>query len=200
MTAREVVRRVLARVDDGAYATLALGGELGRARLSDGDRALATELVYGVLRQRARLDYALAAYAPRGLGGVDGRTLNTLRLGAYQLLFSRVPAHAAVDDAVEATRRGRGARLAGFVNALLRRLASTGEPAPPDEPVARLAVVGSAPEWLARDALRRFGADEAAAFLSALNQPAPLGCAPTRCARRGTSSRPRSPSSGRPRA
>jgi 16S rRNA (cytosine967-C5)-methyltransferase len=175
MNARDVARRVLQRVDEGAYATLALAGELGRARgLAAADRGLATELVYGVLKRRRRLDWALAGYAPRGLDALDERVLDALRLGAYQILFLRVPAHAAVDDAVGAIKRLRGQKLANFANALLRRLARDGEPPPPSEPLARLAVLESAPDWLARDAVARFGSDEAQAYLAALNVPAPL--------------------------
>jgi 16S rRNA (cytosine967-C5)-methyltransferase len=169
MNARDVARRVLQRVDEGAYATLALSGELDRARLSAPDRALATELVYGVLKQRRRLDFALAAQAPRGLKKLDERVLDALRIGAYQILFLRVPAHAAVDDAVGAVKKIRGAKLAGFANALLRALAQKGEPEH-----APLGVRCSAPDWLVDDAVRRFGRDEAAAFLTALNAPAPL--------------------------
>src|SRR5215470_8534202 len=64
MTSREVARRVLDRVDRGAaWATLALDGELERSGLADRDRRLAAELVYGVLRHRARIDRALGAHA-----------------------------------------------------------------------------------------------------------------------------------------
>jgi len=176
-TARDLARRVLQRVEEGAYTTLALAGELGRARLSDQDRALATELAYGVLKRRARLDWALAAYAPRGLDGLDARVRDALRVGAYQILFLRVPSHAAVDDAVEAVKRVRGAKLAGFVNALLRRLARDGEPRPPDaarDLAAHLAVLESAPRWLVEFALDKFEHGEAMAFLASLNQPAPV--------------------------
>jgi 16S rRNA (cytosine967-C5)-methyltransferase len=166
---------VLQRVDEGAYATLALAGELGRARgLAPADRGLATELVYGVLKRRRRLDWALGAYAPRGLDALDGRVRDTLRIGAYQLLFLRVPAHAAVDDAVAAIKRTRGQGLANFANALLRRLGREGEPPPPSSPIERLGVVESAPDWLVRDAVARFGEEEARAYLAALNAPAPL--------------------------
>src|SRR5262249_61235731 len=103
------------------------------ARLRDDATALATELVYGVLKRRLRLDRALAAFAPRGLGGLDPQTVDALRLGALQILFLRVPAHAAVDDAVGAIKRARGDKLAGFANAILRRLARDGEPPLPDE-------------------------------------------------------------------
>ena len=177
MNARDVARRVLARVDEGAYATLALSGELGRARnLTPSDRGLATELVYGVLKRRLRLDHALAALAPRGLEALDQRVLDALRIGAHQILFLRVPAHAAVDDAVGAVKQARGQKLANFANALLRRLAREGEPPPPplSDPVAHLSIVESAPSWLVRDALDRFGFDEAQRYLAALNAPAPL--------------------------
>jgi 16S rRNA (cytosine967-C5)-methyltransferase len=174
VTAREVARRVLARVHEGAYATLALSGELQRARLSPQDRALATELVYGVLKRRARLDWSLAALAPRGLGSLDARVLDALRLAAHQILFMRVPAHAAVDDAVDAVKKTRSAKLGGFANALLRRLAREGEAPPPASLPDELAVTESAPRWLVDDALGRFSADEARRFLASLNTPAPL--------------------------
>jgi 16S rRNA (cytosine967-C5)-methyltransferase len=172
--AREVARRVLARVEEGAYATLALAGELQRQRPSEADRALATELVYGVLKQRLRLDHSLAALTPRGLDKLDARVRDALRVGAYQILFLRVPAHAAVDDAVEAVKRARGAKLAGFANALLRRLAREGEAPLPDDPIAALSVGESAPRWLVEDALRQFAAPEAREFLASLNRPAPV--------------------------
>jgi 16S rRNA (cytosine967-C5)-methyltransferase len=174
-SAREVARRALARVAQGSYATLALGGELGRSGLSDADRALATELVYGALRQRERLDRALAAHAPRGLGQLDGFTHDALRLGAYQILFLRVPAHAAVDDAVEAVKRMRGPRLGGFVNALLRRLANAGEPPFPsvDDWAAHLAARESMPRWIVDRVLKSLGPDVGAAALAAFNTPAP---------------------------
>ena len=170
MNARDIARRVLRRVDEGAYATLALAGELGRAKNAPvADRALATELTYGVLKQRRRLDHALAAYAPRGLDSLDARVLDALRVGAYQILFLRVPAHAAVDDAVETIKRSRSQKLANFANGLLRALARGGEPA-----TTSLGVRTSAPDWLVDDAVARFGADEAERFLSSLNAPAPL--------------------------
>jgi len=171
--ARDTARRVLRRVHDGAWATLALGGELGRVGSAQ-DRALCTELVYGVLKQRRRLDWALAARAPRGLGSLDETVLDALRLGAYQILFLRIPAHAAVDDAVDAIKRLRSPKLAGFANAVLRGLAKDGEPPPPGEPVARLGVETSAPDWLVADALARFSPEEAALSLHAWNQPAPV--------------------------
>jgi len=184
MNARDLARRVLQRVDAGAYASLALAGELGKARLDEADRALATELVHGVLKRRTRLDRALAACAQRegSLERLDGVTRNALRLAAHQLLFLRVPAHAAVDDAVGAIKRLRGPRLAGFANALLRRLAREGEPALPPAPgdgdraalVEHLALVESTPRWIVEAALEPLGPAELPSLLAAWNAPPPL--------------------------
>lgn len=178
-SARSVARRVLARVaeDSGAYATLALHGELDRSGLSPRDRGLCVELCYGVLRQRLRLDRALNACADRGLARLDDTVRDALRLGAYQLLFTRVPPHAAVDDAVEAVKRLRGPGLAGFVNALLHRLVKQGEPPlPPEQNQDRnaLSLRHSLPPWAVDDAQARFSPEEAAVYLAALNLPPPL--------------------------
>ena len=173
--AREVARRVLARVADGSWATPALAGELARGNLSDSDRALAMELVHGVLKRRTRLDRALAALAPRGLGSLDVRVLDALRMAAHQILFLRVPAHAAVDDAVGAIRRTRGERLAGFVNALLRKLATAGEPPLPQtsDKIADLAIAESLPRELVERVRASVGDEELAAALAAFNAPSP---------------------------
>jgi 16S rRNA (cytosine967-C5)-methyltransferase len=131
-TARDVARRVLRRVEQGALATPALARALDGAGLSGRDRRLASELVHGVSRHRSRLDRALAAMAPRGLRRLSPAMRAALRVAAYQILvLDRIPAHAAVSDAVSAARAVGGARMAGFANGLLRRLARDGEPALP---------------------------------------------------------------------
>lgn len=147
-TPRDVARRVLDRVErQGAWATPTLDGELSRAGLDDRDRRLASELVYGVLRHRTRLDRAIAAHAD--LKRTPPRVVLALRVAAYQLLFlDRVPAYAAVDDAVAAARQVGGAKLAGFVNAVLRKLDSAREPALPKSGRARIEIESSLPAWI----------------------------------------------------
>jgi 16S rRNA (cytosine967-C5)-methyltransferase len=180
VTARDLARGVLERVErDGAYANRALTVALDRApEMSPEDRGLATELVYGVLRRQARLDRALGALAPRGLDRLDPRVRIALRLGAYQLLFlDRVPAYAAVDDAVEACKRVGGRGVAGFANALLRKLGRAGEPPLPDpanDPRGYLtAAVGLAP-WLAALLLDELPPADAIAFADSIATPAPV--------------------------
>ena len=177
---RDLARAVLERVETGgAFASRALSSALDRARdLPAAERALATELVYGVLRRRARLDRALEALARKGLGGLDPRVRIALRLAAYQILFlDRVPAYAAVDDAVEACKRLRGAGVAGLANAILRRLAAAGEPPLPDatrDPLGYLVDADGLPPWLATLLLAELPASEALAFAATIGAPAPL--------------------------
>ena len=101
LTARQLARDVLERVElDGAYANRALLAALDRApAMAADDRALATEIVYGVLRRHGRLERALGALATSGLDRLDPRARIAMRAGAYQILFlDRIPAYAAVDD------------------------------------------------------------------------------------------------------
>jgi 16S rRNA (cytosine967-C5)-methyltransferase len=180
VTARDLARQVLERVElGGAYASRALSAALDRAsNLGPEDRALATELVYGVLRRRGRLDRALEPLARTGLGGLDPEIRVALRLAAYQILFlDRVPAYAAVDDAVEACKRVGGRGVAGLANALLRRLARVGEPPLPDpavDPRGHLLAAAGLPPWLADLLLAELPAPEAIAFAASAAAPAPV--------------------------
>ena len=176
-TARELARQVLLRVEtDGAYASRALGAALDRAsELSQAERGLATELVYGVLRRRARLDRALDAVSERGLADLDPEIRNLLRVGAYQILFlDRIPAYAAVNETVEAAKTVKAGRYRGLANALLRRIAERGEPPlpdPADDPAGFMVASMGFPPWLARLALGELGPARALDFARAGTGP-----------------------------
>jgi 16S rRNA (cytosine967-C5)-methyltransferase len=171
--------RVLRRVSDaGAYADLTLRAELGRCALPARDRALATELVYGTLRWRGRLDALLERVLSRRLDALEASVLDLLRLGAYQLVFcDRVPDAAAVSESVRLAHAAKLGRASGLVNAALRRLARDQAtivlPALADDPFGHLVHALSIPPWVARRWLAAFGSEEAAALGAALNQPAP---------------------------
>lgn len=162
--ARDIAAVVVSRVErDRAYAAAALDAELERhPQLDPRERALATELSYGTLRVRAALLARLEPLAPRGLGKLDPLVRAHLLVAAYQLLLlERIPAHAAVDAAVGAVKRGRSARLAGFVNAVLRKIASQKRLDP------ERAIVESAPGWLVERMEAAVGPEEARALLGA---------------------------------
>src|SRR5688572_12595507 len=102
-TGRDVALDVLERVAQrGAFASSALRAAFSQVELSSRDRALATELVYGVLRMRGHLDRALKVASGKRLKDLHRPLHETLRLAAYQIIYlDRVPSFAAVDAAVE---------------------------------------------------------------------------------------------------
>ncbi|MFI4944849.1 MAG: RsmB/NOP family class I SAM-dependent RNA methyltransferase [Burkholderiales bacterium] len=123
------------------------------------DRALVHELVLGSLRRRGWLDHVLAGLSSRPLHTLAPGVREALRLGAYQLLFTRVAPHAAVSESVELAREEEP-RASGFANAVLRRLQRDGPPVEPDasaDPLAWLCTAGSLPAWLAERWLAQLG-------------------------------------------
>jgi 16S rRNA (cytosine967-C5)-methyltransferase len=145
------------------------------------DRALATDLVTGTLRWQQQLDYLIGEFARRPIHKLDFAVLQVLRLGVYQLLhLDRVPAAAAVNDAVAMTRRARKASAAGLVNAVLRGVSRNAHrlplpKRPPDgDPLDFLAISMSHPRWLARRWTDRYGFEGAEAWEQFNNSPAPI--------------------------
>src|SRR6266480_518206 len=148
-TARSVALEAIRRViDERAYSNLVVPGLLGRSGLDERDRAFAAELAYGTLRRRIPIDHAIEARASRPIGRMTPGVRNALRLGAYQIAFTSVPAHAAVGETVGLV----GPRERGFVNAVLRRLAvsppsstRSSRTAQAARPVRRLTASSSSP-------------------------------------------------------
>ncbi len=178
--ARHLAFDVLSRVEDGAYADLTLSAELDRnPALDRRERALATELVYGVLRRRGRLDFVLRQCSRQPLRKLEPAVLRLLRLGAYQLLeLDRVPVRAAVHATVELARRIGLHRATGFVNGVLRTLDRDRHklpwPDPVQAPADYLEQVLSLPGWLGGLWLDQFGPEEALALAAAMADPAPF--------------------------
>src|SRR5205807_457134 len=101
-------------------------------RIEPREAALATELTYGSLRWQLQLDRALEQFSDKSITELDAPVRVALRLAAFELLHHpRVPARAAVHEAVELAKELKAARAASFVNAVLRRLADARAPAPP---------------------------------------------------------------------
>jgi 16S rRNA (cytosine967-C5)-methyltransferase len=158
-SARRVALDALSRIDiDGAYANLVLPPMLDAGRLDLRDRAFVTELVYGTTRMRRACDWAADRFV-NDPDRIEPVVRNVLRLGTYQLLFLRTPAHAAVATAVDlAPDRARG-----LVNAVLRKVAA--EPVRWPDPPTRL----SYPDWLVARLATDLGADDALGALEEMN-------------------------------
>jgi len=139
------------------------------------DRRLATELGYGIMRNRARLDFYISRLAGRELQRIDGVVLWILRLGLYELEFLRTPDHAAVYESVDLARGFRKTSAKSFVNAILRGFSRQRPELPSGDSSGALAVRYSHPEWLVTRYLERFGAASTARLLERNNSnPLPL--------------------------
>jgi 16S rRNA (cytosine967-C5)-methyltransferase len=158
---RQVALSALRDVARGAYADAALERGFGRAQLTAADRHLATELVYGTVRQRRTLDAMIDRLLRKPeKSGSELRSI--LQLGLYQLHYlDRIPAAAAVDTTVELTKENRMAGLAALVNGVLRQYlrqqaefvgdwCAVGEPGaePLAAKITRLGTLYSFPDWL----------------------------------------------------
>ncbi len=173
-TARRIAAEVLGRVEVGsAFANLALDAALRAAgRIEPREAALATELTYGTLRWQLQLDRALERYSDRTITELDAPVRTALRLCAFELLHHpRVPARAAVNEAVELCKALGAARASGFANAVLRKLSVERKPAPPPprdaDPAGHLAALYAHPRWMVERWIAWLGFDEAAALCAA---------------------------------
>jgi 16S rRNA (cytosine967-C5)-methyltransferase len=164
--------------DRDAYANLLLPALLSERGLTGRDAAFATELTYGTLRGRGTYDAILAACSDRD--ELDPPVRDVLRLGAHQLLATRVGSHAAVATSVDLAKDVCGPRPSGFVNAVLRRVATRDldawiqvvVPGRSQDPTGYLAVRYSYPRWIVdafRDALGEAAATETEDALAAGN-------------------------------
>jgi len=160
---------VLRGVDErDAYANLLLPALLRERGLTGRDAALATELSYGTLRGQGSYDAILAVCSDRNLAAVDPPVRQVLRLGAHQLLATRVRSHAAVATSVDLARYVAGPRPAGFVNAVLRRVATRNlqewldivAPRRAEDPVGHLSVRYSHPRWIVTALSAALGEEE----------------------------------------
>ena len=174
---RKAAWQVSRSVAEGAYANLELPKVLRAAGLHGRDAAFATELTYGAIRMRGLYDAVIEFAAGRPVAQIDPPVLDTLRIGAHQILGMRVPSHAAASETVALAREMNGTGASGFVNAVLRRITertreewvrevTAGRPR--DE---ALAVEHSHPAWVVRalrGALRAGGVTDEAELDAAL--------------------------------
>jgi 16S rRNA (cytosine967-C5)-methyltransferase len=172
------------RMVNGSRTDLPAAMAHARTRLHDErDRALAGEIATGTLRWQAAFDHVIRVFAQRPIGRLDPEIVDILRMTMFQLLhLTRVPASAAVDDAVDLAKKAGKRSAAPLVNAILRRVSREREklPLPPRDPdsrdgsVAYLATTLSHPEWLVTRWLDRFGFDAAEVWCQFDNGPAAL--------------------------
>jgi 16S rRNA (cytosine967-C5)-methyltransferase len=173
LTAREAAYQVVLRVfEDDAYADRVL--RTTASGLDGRDRALAQRLAFGTVQRVRTLDYAIESLGKRPVRKLDPPVRAALRLGAYQLGYTEVATHAAVNESVELVRRARLERAVAFTNAVLRRLSEgmAGLVASLSEETPRAAALKhSYPDWVAELWWDELGRDDALALMRAQNEP-----------------------------
>jgi 16S rRNA (cytosine967-C5)-methyltransferase len=170
MSARSAAYEVVLRVfEDDAYADRVL--RTAAADLQGRDRALAQRLAYGTVQRARTLDHAIETLGKRPVRKLDPPVRAALRLGAYQLVFTDVPAHAAVNETVELVRAARLERAVAFTNAVMRRLDAGARElvvALPEDTPPAAALKHSYPDWVAELWWDEF---DALALMRAQNEP-----------------------------
>ena len=185
-----------------------LGTALARARThlaDERDRALAGEIATGTLRWQGAFDHVIQVFAGRPLRKLDPEVVDILRLTMFQLVhLDRIPASAAVKDAVDLAGKAGKRSASGLVNAVLRRVSRERDNLPfpprpqnslpvtrsgpdpknstagakrgqaPSEALDYLSITLSHPRWLMERWLERYGFDAAEAWAKFNNAPAPL--------------------------
>jgi 16S rRNA (cytosine967-C5)-methyltransferase len=170
--ARSIAAHVITRVlREDAFAAPVLDTALARyPELDPRERALATEITYGSLRTAPYLLTEIGRHASRGIGTIDTEVRAHLIVAAYQILFlDRVPAFAAVSEAVRLIRQARGQKVGAFANAVLRRISEGAAENRPEQ--LKRAIEQSVAPWLRDTLTRALGETGAAAFLSAAAPP-----------------------------
>ncbi|MBD2493482.1 16S rRNA (cytosine(967)-C(5))-methyltransferase [Nostoc sp. FACHB-280] len=173
---RQIAFVALRDVHKGAYADVALDRVLRKFKLPDSDRRLATELVYGSVRRLRTLDALIDQLATKKAHQQPPELRTILHLGFYQLRYQeRIPPSAAVNTTVELAKENGFSGLTGFVNGLLRQYIRLAEKSPeplqlPDNPVERLGILHSLPDWIIQVWLDQIGVAETEKLCEWMNQ------------------------------
>ena len=159
--------------NSGAYSNIELAYAIERGGLEGAEKALYTALFYGVIERKLTLDYYISLLSDRK--GIDPNVRIILRLGLYQLLYmTKIPESAAVNESVKLARRFYARKNSeNFINAVLRSFLRKRNtlrlPDEKKEPVRRLSVEYSVPEWICRLWIESYGKEKAVKILQTVN-------------------------------
>jgi 16S rRNA (cytosine967-C5)-methyltransferase len=171
---RELTLKILLDWQHGLYSNLGLNKHLTDDVYSK-DRALVTELVYGVIQNKLRLDYIISKFSKISIENLSPSVLNILRMGIYQLVFlDKIPDFAAVNESVSLARKFDNRGAANFVNAVLRNISRSGGkiayPQKQKDFAQFISVYYSFPLWLVKRWINMFGPSFAEDLCRSLNE------------------------------
>jgi 16S rRNA (cytosine967-C5)-methyltransferase len=174
--ARETALKILFEINEkGAYSNISINKYLGQNNLRDIDRGFVTELVYGTVKWKLALDWAIQQFSSIKFKKISPWILNILRIGIYQLLYmNRVPVQAACNESVKLAKRYGHYASVSFVNGVLRNIARNRDnikyPDKDREYAKYLSIRYSHPEWMVRRFLELFGAGFSESLLESNNK------------------------------
>ncbi|WP_213818443.1 16S rRNA (cytosine(967)-C(5))-methyltransferase RsmB [Garciella nitratireducens] len=161
---REVALKVLYEIDkNNAYSNICLKKILNHTSLKPLDRAFVTQLVYGVIKNKFRIDWIISQFSNTPIKKISPWVLNILRLGIYQMLYlDKIPQSAAVNESVKLGKKYGHKRISGFINGILRSISrSPQEILQPDKKdiVHFLSIYYSHPKWMVEKWIKEYGKD-----------------------------------------
>lgn len=167
-TVREKVAQILTDIEkDDTYLQLALKKELDT--LEAKDKGFANELIYGTIKWRLRLDYVLDQFSKTPVKKMKPFVRQLMRMSVYQILFlDKVPASAAINEAVKIMHKRKMSNLSGFVNGVLRNIDRNKL----EITYPNLSVYYSIPEWIITRWMKYYGEMETKAICESLSQRA----------------------------
>ncbi|MGM9934460.1 16S rRNA (cytosine(967)-C(5))-methyltransferase RsmB [uncultured Clostridium sp.] len=170
MNCRKLAVKILNRVlNEGAYSNIILSKELNEVELNDKDKALLTEIVYGVLRRRRTLDVIIANFV-KDIKLMDKNILNILRVAIYQMNFlDKIPTYAACNEAVEEAKEVSESD-SKLVNGILRSFTKNPDDINvPGNKIDEYAYKFSFEPWMIRLLIKQYGENSAKKIMSGLN-------------------------------
>ncbi len=175
LNVREAVVKALTKIEqDGGYSNLALNSFLNDNEFSVEDSAFASRLIYGVVERKITLDYYIEKSSSRPLEKISAFLLNNLRVAIYQICFmDKVPESAAVNEAVNITKRSKDKYAAGFVNAVLRAFLRSEPKLPQGDTDYALSIRYSCAKWYIHELKQYIGKENVESFLEDSLQPPP---------------------------
>lgn len=174
--ARHSAVKILNRVErSGSYIDKLVDFELKNNELKPEDRSLLQELVYGVTRWKAKLDWVLVGFFHGDFQKCFNYVKNAMRVGLYQIMFlDKIPASAAIDESVEMVKRKQGRKTAGLVNGVLRNISRNVNniryPKEFDDRAFYISVMESHAKWMVFRWMERWGEEETVKLLRANNK------------------------------
>ncbi|MCM8710571.1 16S rRNA (cytosine(967)-C(5))-methyltransferase RsmB [Clostridium sp. SYSU_GA19001] len=159
-------------INKGGYSNIVLNAKLNKVNLEERDKALVTEIIYGTLKYKYTIDKILCSFLKTPINKQDSTILNILRVTIYQIRYlDKIPEFAAVNEAVEMTKKYKSIGASKLVNAVLRNYLRNKSKVyyNPDNKIEHLCFNYSYEPWMVKLFIKQYGEETAEKILYGLN-------------------------------